>query len=188
MPAFGTDRIFVRRSLCWLMLAAAAASPVLLAADDIPADKGKLEAAQEEFFESRIRPVLVDNCLECHGAEKHKAGLRLDVRAAMLKGSEAGPVVVPGKPEESSLIDAIRYEGEVRMPPKKKLKDDEIAALSDWVKRGAFWPEPRPGLTNRAGARSPAPSTVTTALGRVSSRKTVRSGLSSRLRTRCRPR
>ena len=78
----------------------------------------------------------------------------------MLKGGEAGPVVVPGKPEESSLIEAIRYEGEVRMPPKKKLKDDEIAALSDWVKRGAFWPEPRPGLANRAGVKSPATSTA----------------------------
>jgi hypothetical protein len=78
----------------------------------------------------------------------------------MLKGGEGGPVVVPGKPEESSLIEAIRYEGEVRMPPKKKLKDGEIAALSDWVKRGAFWPEPRPGLTNRAGAKVPATSTA----------------------------
>jgi mono/diheme cytochrome c family protein len=159
MWAFGTDRIFVRRRLCWLMLAAAAASPVLLVADEIQSDKAKLEAAQEEFFESRIRPVLADNCLECHGAEKHKAGLRLDIKAAMLKGGEAGPVVVPGKPEESSLIEAIRYEGEVRMPPNKKLKDDEIAALSDWVKRGAFWPEPRLGRTDRAGVKSPATST-----------------------------
>ncbi|HEX3449131.1 MAG TPA: DUF1549 and DUF1553 domain-containing protein, partial [Isosphaeraceae bacterium] len=64
-----------------------------------------------------------------------------------------------GKPEESSLIEAIRYEGEVRMPPNKKLKDDEIAALSDWVKRGAFWPEPRLGRTDRAGVKSPATST-----------------------------
>ena len=108
-------------------------------------DKGKLEAAQEEFFEAKVRPVLADNCLECHGAEKHKGGLRLDVRAAMLKGGETGPAVVPGKPDESPLIEAIRYEGDVQMPPKKKLKAEEIAALTDWVKRGAFWPEPRPG-------------------------------------------
>ena len=89
--------------------------------------------------------MLADNCLECHGAEKHKGGLRLDVRAAMLKGGETGPAVVPGKPDESPLIEAIRYEGDVQMPPKKKLKAEEIAALTDWVKRGAYWPEPRPG-------------------------------------------
>jgi mono/diheme cytochrome c family protein len=158
MSVFCADWVILHRSLCWLIIAAAAVSPAVLAADDIQPDKGKLEAAQEEFFESRIRPVLADNCVECHGAEKHKAGLRLDVKAAMLKGGEAGPVVVPGKPEESSLIEAIRYEGEVRMPPKKKLKNEEIAALSDWVKQGAFWPDPRPGLTNRASVKSPTSS------------------------------
>ena len=122
------------------------------AAGDPQPNQGKLEAAQEEFFEAKVRPVLADNCLECHGAEKHKGGLRLDVRDAMLKGGESGPVVVPGKPEESPLIEAIRYEGDVQMPPKGKLKDEEIAALTEWVKRGAFWPEARPG----AGTRSVA--------------------------------
>jgi cytochrome c553/mono/diheme cytochrome c family protein len=160
MSTVRADWILVPRSLCWLMLASAAVSPPVAAADDIQPDRAKLEAVQEEFFESRIRPVLADNCLECHGAEKHKAGLRLDIKAEMLKGGEAGPVVVPGKPDESSLIEAIRYEGELRMPPKKKLKDDEIAALSDWVKRGAFWPDPRPGPTNRAGPKSAAIATV----------------------------
>ncbi len=107
-------------------------------------DQAKLEAAQEEFFEAKVRPVLADNCLECHGAEKHKGGLRLDVRAAMLKGGDTGPAIVPGKPGESPLIEAIRYEGDIQMPPRKKLKSEEIATLTDWVKRGAFWPEPRP--------------------------------------------
>jgi hypothetical protein len=63
----------------------------------------------------------------------------------MLKGAETGPVVVPGKPDESPLIKAIRYGGDVQMPPKGKLKDEEIAALTEWVKQGAPWPEPRPG-------------------------------------------
>ena len=71
------------------------------------------------------------------------------MRDAMLKGSESGPVVVPGKPEESPLITAIRYGGEVQMPPKGKLKDAEIAALTDWVKQGAPWPEARPGISPR---------------------------------------
>ena len=168
MSTVWADSILSARSLYWLMLASAAASQFVAAADDVLPDRAKLEAAQEEFFESRIRPVLADNCVECHGAEKHKAGLRLDLKAEMLKGGEAGPVVVPGKPEESALIEAIRFEGELRMPPKKKLKDDEIAALTDWVKRGAFWPDPRPGLTNRAGLKSAAASTAAPAHATVS--------------------
>ena len=99
---------------------------------------------QEEFFEAKVRPVLAAHCLECHGAEKHKGGCGSTSRDAMLKGGETGPAVVPGKPDESPLIEAIRYEGDVQMPPKGKLKDEEIAALTDWVKRGAPWPEPRP--------------------------------------------
>ena len=134
------------------------AAPVVCAADDPQPDKGKLEAAQEEFFEAKVRPVLADNCLECHGAEKHKGGLRLDVRAAMLKGGDTGPAVVPGKPDESPLIEAIRYEGEVQMPPKKKLKAEEIAALTDWVKRGAYWPEPRPGVGLEAVTNASSPT------------------------------
>lgn len=133
-----SDSIFSRRTLSWLVLTVLATLPVVSAADPPPTDTGKPEAAQEDFFEEKVRPVLADNCLECHGAEKHKGGLRLDVRAAMLKGGDTGPAVVPGKPEESPLIEAIRYEGDVQMPPKKKLKPEEIAALTDWVKRGAF--------------------------------------------------
>ena len=68
----------------------------------------------------------------------------------MLKGAEAGRSCVPGKPDESPLIEAIRYEGDVQMPPKGKLKDEEIAALTEWVKRGALWPD----ATSRA---APAP-------------------------------
>ena len=60
-----------------------------------------------------------------------------------------GPVVLPGKPDESPLIAAIRYEGDVQMPPKGKLKDDEIAALTEWVKRGAIWPAARPRCDRR---------------------------------------
>ena len=122
------------------MLPLLTGSPLVRAGDGGPPDRQKLEAAQEEFFEAKIRPLLADNCFECHGAEKHKGGLRLDVRAGMLKGGDTGPAIVPGKPDDSSLIGAIRYEGDVQMPPKKKLKSDEIATLTDWVKRGAFGP------------------------------------------------
>ena len=155
MESLSSDSVFSRRTLPWLVLAVLAISPVVSAGDVPQPDKGKLEAAQEDFFEAKVRPVLADNCLECHGAEKHKGGLRLDVRAAMLKGGDTGPAIVPGKPEESPLIEAIRYEGEVQMPPKKKLKADEISALTDWVKRGAFWPEPRSGLGSRSVTNLP---------------------------------
>jgi len=133
----------------WLLVAVAATLPVDVAAGDLIPAKDKLDPAQEEFFEARVRPVLASHCLECHGAEKHKGGLRLDARDAMLRGGETGPVVVPGKPEESPLIEAIRYGGEVQMPPKGKLKDEEIAALTEWVKQGAPWPEARPVVRAR---------------------------------------
>ena len=100
--------------------------------------------AEEEFFETKVRPVIFDRCLDCHGREKSKGGLRLDSREAVLKGGESGPVVLPGKPDASPLIAAIRYDGDVQMPPKGKLKDEEIAALTEWVKRGAagLWEVP----------------------------------------------
>jgi mono/diheme cytochrome c family protein len=168
MAGLSPDSIRSKLTLPCSVLAVLATLPLVCAADDSLSAKAKLEAAQEDFFEAKVRPVLADNCLECHGAEKHKGGLRLDVRAAMLKGGDTGPAVVPGKPDDSPLIEAIRYEGEVQMPPKKKLKAEEIAALTDWVKRGAFWPEPRPGLGSRSVANVPSISTGATHTAGVS--------------------
>lgn len=143
MASLWSDSTFLSRTLPWLVLPLLASSQLVWAGDGRQPDRQNIEAAQEEYFEAKIRPLLVDNCLECHGAEKHKGGLRLDVRAAMLKGGDTGPAIVPGKPDKSPLIEAIRYEGEVQMPPKKKLSSDQIAALTDWVKQGAFWPDAR---------------------------------------------
>jgi mono/diheme cytochrome c family protein len=144
-----------------LYLIAAAVWCLAAHAEDPPPGKSAIDPSLEEFFESKVRPILVGHCLECHGAEKSKGSLRLDARAAMLKGGEAGPVIVPGKPAESALIEAIGYHGDVQMPPKGKLKDDEIAALTEWVKRGAPWPEPRRPKTTGTTAPTP-PSAVTT--------------------------
>jgi hypothetical protein len=140
------------------LAAVAVASRDVVAGGDARPAKGKPDPAEEEFFEAKVRPVLVENCLECHGPEKPKAGLRLDARDSMLRGGESGPVVVPGKPEESALIEAIRYEGGIQMPPKKKLKDEEIAVLTEWVKRGAHWPASRAGLAPRPATGSPEPT------------------------------
>ena len=126
--------------LLWFLLVAALSGLTTPASAQKPAAENADHRADEEFFETKIRPVLFNRCLECHGSEKSKGGLRLDSREAVLKGAESGPVVVPGKPGTSPLIAAIRYEGDVQMPPKGKLKDEEIAALTEWVKRGAIWP------------------------------------------------
>ena len=101
-----------------------------------------LVAADESaFFESRIRPLLVDNCIRCHGEEKQRAGLRLDSREGWAKGGESGPAIVPGDPDKSPLIKAIRWnDPECTMPPDKKMADTQIAALEHWVKSGAHDP------------------------------------------------
>ena len=104
-----------------------------------------LTPAQTQLFESKIRPVLATKCYRCHSqqAEKVKAGLFLDTRDGVLKGGESGPAIVPGEPEKSLLIKAVRYtDPDLQMPPKgQKLSDDQIADLVAWVKLGA--PDPR---------------------------------------------
>ena len=101
-----------------------------------------LSAAEPEtFFESKVRPILIEHCVACHGAKKQEAGLRLDSAEGLRKGSENGPVVVPGEVEQSKLIAAIRQSGSIKMPPKGKLSNPAIEALTMWVKRGANWPK-----------------------------------------------
>lgn len=107
-------------------------------------------ADAERFFETEVRPMLAARCLECHGPDKQEAGLRLDSREALLKGSDAAVVVVPGEPDKSSLIHAVRYQGDVQMPPAGKLADNELAKLTTWVKLGVPW-----------GGAAPTPTTET---------------------------
>ena len=118
----------------WLVLAVLSAAR----AEDRPA---RAEPAAVEFFEKEVRPVLVARCLGCHGAEKQKGGLRLDSKAGALAGGDSGPAVVPGKPGESPLVEAINYGEIAKMPPKSKLPAAEIATLTKWVAIGAPWPE-----------------------------------------------
>src|SRR6185295_3014369 len=103
------------------------------------------DAAGVEFFENKIRPLLVDHCYKCHSAEgeKIKGGLLLDTREGLLKGGDTGPAIVPGDLEKSLLIKAVRYmDKDLQMSPKnKKLSDEQIADLETWVKMGA--PDPR---------------------------------------------
>lgn len=97
-----------------------------------------------EFFEKKVRPLLVMHCLECHGADakKIKGGLKLTSRAELLKGGDTGPAVVPGEPTKSKIIHGVRYKNDdLKMPPKGKLAESDIATLESWVKAGAVWPD-----------------------------------------------
>ena len=100
-------------------------------------------ADQSHFFETEVRPVLVKRCGACHGAEKQKAGLRLDSLVGMLRGGESGPAIEPGDPDASNLVAAIRHES-WEMPPDGKLADDQIAAIVRWIATGAAWPGEKP--------------------------------------------
>jgi mono/diheme cytochrome c family protein len=100
------------------------------------------DAKAIEFFESKVRPILAEHCFSCHGPKKQMGGgLRVDSRASMLKGGDSGPIIVPGKPEQSPMIRAILYGGEIKMPPKTKLPADAVEVLTAWVKLGAPWPD-----------------------------------------------
>jgi len=124
-------------------------------ASEVPPKPKPVEPAHAEFFEARIRPLLVANCVSCHGPEKQKGGLRLDSGPALLKGGDAGPVVMPGDAEGSPLIEAVRYEG-AEMPPKGKLKDEAIADLVAWIDMGAPWPSGPSDTLSPAGSASEA--------------------------------
>jgi hypothetical protein len=101
------------------------------------------DARGVDFFEKKIRPVLVEHCYACHSpeAKKVRGGLLLDTRDGLLKGGDRGPAVVPGKPAESLLLGALRQTDELRMPPKGKLPDAVVADFARWIEMGA--PDPR---------------------------------------------
>ncbi len=103
----------------------------------------KPDAEKIEFFEKKIRPVLAENCYSCHSrsAKELEGGLRLDSPAGMLKGGDSGPAVVPGKPDASTLLKAMRYGADfVQMPPKGKLPPAVIADFQQWIAGGAAEP------------------------------------------------
>ena len=149
----------------WVLSAALLAAMSIVAMADTP----------EERFESRVRPILAKNCFACHTASK-MGGLALTSREALLTGGKSGAAVVPGKPDDSRLILAVRQADSVikPMPMTGKLKPEEIAALEEWVRDGAGWPAAAKVQANSGGitaeqrafwsfqpVRKPAPPTVT---------------------------
>ena len=111
---------------------------------------GSLKADEKtDFFEAKIRPVLIESCYKCHSAAaqangKLKGGLLLDNRESIRRGGETGPAVVPGNTKQSLLLSALRHE-DFEMPPKDKLPDGVIADFAKWIQMGA--PDPRDGAT-----------------------------------------
>jgi len=112
-----------------------------------PAQTG---GASPDFFESKVRPILATNCYACH-TNSQLGGLRLDSRAGMLKGGQTGAAIVPGDPDKSLLIQAVRQTGELKMPKGGKLKKEEVDVLVEWVRAGAVWPESAPVFAAKSG-------------------------------------
>ena len=97
--------------------------------------------ARLEFFEKKVRPLLVQHCYECHSAKVIKGGLRLDSAKGWQSGSDSGAVIVPNEPDSSRLIEAVRYSNEdLQMPPGGKLSPEEIQTLEQWISQGATDP------------------------------------------------
>ena len=112
--------------------------------------------ASADFFEARIRPLLAANCYDCH-TDQRMGGLRLDSRDALLKGGRSGPAIVPGDPDKSLLIAAVRQTGALKMPKGGVLQPGDVAALVEWVRAGAVWSAaPALSASNAAPPATPA--------------------------------
>src|ERR1700691_6466216 len=113
---------------------------LLSAFGQAPAPAPSSIAQDPNFFENKVRPILAENCYDCHTAAE-MGGLRVDSRERLLQGGKSGPAVLPGDPDKSLLIQALRQTGDLKMPKGGKLKPAEVQALAEWVKAGAPWPE-----------------------------------------------
>ena len=94
------------------------------------------------FFDKKVAPILRQRCLGCHNDQLNDGAISFQNRETLLKGGARGKAVVPGKPDESLLIHAIRQDGELKMPPGKPLTKREVLTLTEWVERGAAWGKP----------------------------------------------
>ncbi|MDX1946385.1 MAG: PSD1 and planctomycete cytochrome C domain-containing protein [Pirellulaceae bacterium] len=128
------------RKLCLFVVAGLLASPLAAFGLGAEVSAEALSPEQEQFFEQKVRPVLVAKCVECHGPKKQESGLRVDSRQGLIDGGDSGErAVVPGEPDRSLLVKAINHLGDIHMPPDSKLSADQIADLTDWVRQGLPW-------------------------------------------------
>lgn len=132
----------LRRFVFTTLRAGAVLICLLVAADRIVV--GDEVTEKEEHFEKSVRPLLIQKCYKCHAGNNRKGGLRLDSLQAALKGGESGPAVIISKPEDSLLLQAVRQENGLEMPPEGKLDQSQIDALAKWIREGAVWPGDEP--------------------------------------------
>ena len=92
-----------------------------------------------EFFDNRVEPILRARCLGCHNDDLNDGGISFTDPESLLSGRNSGPAIVPGKPDESRLIEAVRQNGDIKMPPGGKLSGRDVATLTEWIQRGAVW-------------------------------------------------
>jgi hypothetical protein len=104
-----------------------------------PAFPAQQRDRDQRFFDTRVAPILAKRCLGCHNQELNNGNISFLDRDTLLKGGGRGPAIVPGRPEESLLVSVLRHDGEVQMPPGRKLPPGEIRTLTEWIRRGAVW-------------------------------------------------
>ncbi len=127
---------------CLSVFLSLAILPSLLTAGTAQDPGEQSQAGNGEYFSQKVAPLLQKHCQDCHGPDAQEGQLRLDSLQAMNSGGKSGPPIVPGKADESLLMAAVRYRDEaLRMPPEKKLTDEEIGILNDWISSGAVHPE-----------------------------------------------
>jgi hypothetical protein len=117
---------------------------LLLGASGLSAAQTLADSADNAFFEKEIRPLLAEHCLECHSVQsgKRKGGLLLDSRDGIAQGGDSGPALLPGRPDDSRIVSAARWDNaDLRMPPKKPIETSKVELLAEWIRRGA--PDPR---------------------------------------------
>jgi hypothetical protein len=124
-----------------------------------------ITAQQVAFFETKIRPVLIERCVECHSGDEPESGLKLESRADLLRGGELGTALLPGKPKQSLLISALKHDEFIKMPPKEKLPTQQVVDFTRWVEMGAPWPNsiPTPSGTETNSAAEAEPGQQFTA-------------------------
>jgi mono/diheme cytochrome c family protein len=106
----------------------------------LPAATPEPTPDQVKFFEEKVRPILAENCYKCHGSDEQKGNLRLDLREMAMSGGESGEVIVPGHPDKSLLVEAVKWES-LEMPPSGRLSEQNIATLTEWIRLGAPMPK-----------------------------------------------
>ncbi len=131
-------RWWIATSFVWIVVAGITA-PVV---GETPVTQDGTDPVAIEFFEKKIRPLLAENCFNCHSANTNsRGGLRVDDRHGLIVGGESGPAIVVANPSESLLLKAVRHEGALKMPPSKQLAAEQIEDLATWIRQGAAWPQ-----------------------------------------------